>query len=235
LVAVKFGQAIKYGKSLGVIDTVASAIFPFDRRDFPNERITSWRAQRIYDWILTLEEEPLADEEKVGLLRAFVLALNDKATPLDEVLQMIEEEQATAVYGLHRKVLEVSMRRLKSGHFADAVEAAFKDIEKRVKVVHKEGTGEELTGKGLMFAAFSGEEPSIKLADLSDRIGRDIQEGYMHIFAGAMQGVRNPKAHDDIVLDPKRAVFQLYLASLLMDKLDEAGIPYPTPATRKGQ
>jgi len=225
LIAVKFGQAIKYGKSIGLIDTLAAAIFPFDRRDFPNERISSSRAQLVYDWVLTLKEEPLPDDEKVGLLRDFAQALNDKGTPLDGILQMIDEEKSTAVYGLHPRVVEVSMKRLKSAHFADAVEAAFKDIENRVKVLHKEKTGNELTGKGLMFAVFSGDEPSIKLADLNDRIGRDIQEGYMHLFAGAMQGIRNPKAHDEIDLDPNRAMLQLYLASLLMDKLDEVGVP----------
>ena len=46
--------------------------------------------------------------------------------------------------------------------------------------------------------------------------------GYMEIFAGTITGIRNPKAHDNIVIDEKRAIHLLYLASLLMYKLDEA-------------
>ena len=44
----------------------------------------------------------------------------------------------------------------------------------------------------------------------------------MEIFAGAMTGIRNPKAHSNIVLDENRAIHLLHLASLLMYKLDEA-------------
>ena len=45
----------------------------------------------------------------------------------------------------------------------------------------------------------------------------------MEIFAGAMTGIRNPKAHSNIIdIDEKRAIHLIYLASLLMYKLDEA-------------
>jgi hypothetical protein len=43
----------------------------------------------------------------------------------------------------------------------------------------------------------------------------------MQIFAGAMQGIRNPKAHDNIDIHKERAMHQIILASLLMYKLDE--------------
>lgn len=133
---------------------------------------------------------------------------------------------------LHPVVEEVSIERFRSGHYADAVEATFKHIKNRVQAVHKEKTGNELDGSGLMFAAFGGTEPSIKLTDMNDEISKDIQKGYTHLFAGAMEAIRNPKAHDDIDLDPSRAVLQLCLASLLMFKLDDAEIPYPSPAAK---
>jgi len=43
----------------------------------------------------------------------------------------------------------------------------------------------------------------------------------MQIFAGAMTGIRNPKAHANIVIDRNRAIHLLFLASLLFFKLDE--------------
>ena len=44
----------------------------------------------------------------------------------------------------------------------------------------------------------------------------------MQIFAGAMQGIRNPKAHENLSISREDAVKRLVLASLLMDKIDEA-------------
>ena len=46
----------------------------------------------------------------------------------------------------------------------------------------------------------------------------------MHLFAGAIQATRNPKAHEIISITPERALHFLLLASLLMSKLDEAGV-----------
>jgi len=34
--------------------------------------------------------------------------------------------------------------------------------------------------------------------------GRNIQRGYMQIFAGAMIGIRNPKAHKNITIGRER-------------------------------
>jgi hypothetical protein len=43
----------------------------------------------------------------------------------------------------------------------------------------------------------------------------------MEIFSGAMIGIRNPKAHGNIHITEKRAKHFIYLASLLMYKIDE--------------
>jgi uncharacterized protein (TIGR02391 family) len=74
----------------------------------------------------------------------------------------------------------------------------------------------------LMKQAFSLNKPIISLSDLSTKSGQSEQQGYEEIFAGAMTGIRNQKAHSNIVIDEKRATHLLYLASLLMYKLDEA-------------
>ena len=65
------------------------------------------------------------------------------------------------------------------------------------------------------------ENPVVFLDDLSRETGRNIQQGYMDIFAGAMSGIRNPKAHDNVELDEQRAFHHLFVASLLFYKLDE--------------
>lgn len=122
---------------------------------------------------------------------------------------------------LHPRVAQTARPRFESGHFADAVEAAFKEINAIVKDLVRRKTGKELDGSDLMNNAFSPGKPLISLDDLSTESGRDIQQGFMLIFSGAMTGIRNPKAHANISISRERAIHFLFLASLLMYKLDE--------------
>ncbi len=70
-----------------------------------------------------------------------------------------------------------------------------KEVNARVKRLWIAAGQPEKDGKALMLSAFSPNSPTIRLDDLSTESGRNIQEGYMHLFAGAIQGVRNPKSH----------------------------------------
>lgn len=123
---------------------------------------------------------------------------------------------------IHPKIAEVARERFENGYYADAAETAFKAVNTRVKGIWKTAGEAEKDGKNLMLSAFSVNRPVIRLDDLSTQSGKDIQEGYMHIFAGAMQAIRNPKAHEIITISSERAMHFLVLASLLMSKLDEA-------------
>lgn len=123
---------------------------------------------------------------------------------------------------LHPTVVKFAKPRFESGHLADAIEACLKEVNAAVKARNKERTGKEYDGADLMKNTFSPKNPVITLADLSTESGKNEQQGYMEIFAGTMTGIRNPKAHGNIVIDEKRAIHLLYLASLLMYKLDEA-------------
>lgn len=73
-----------------------------------------------------------------------------------------------------------------------------------------------------MRKAFSPSNPLLVFEPLDNENGKNVQEGYMQIFAGAIQGIRNPNAHKNLTISQDRAVKQLILASLLMDKVDEA-------------
>jgi uncharacterized protein (TIGR02391 family) len=111
-----------------------------------------------------------------------------------------------------------------SGHYSAAVFEAMKAVNVRVREFVRATTEQELDGADLMNHAFSPKSPLIRLADLANESGRNEQQGYMLIFAGAMQAIRNPKAHELFTIEERRAVHHLYLASLLMQKLDEAGV-----------
>jgi uncharacterized protein (TIGR02391 family) len=50
---------------------------------------------------------------------------------------------------------------------------------------------------------------------------KDEQEGFMYLFMGAMQGIRNPKAHKEIVQnDPFITLEYLGFASFLLKRID---------------
>jgi uncharacterized protein (TIGR02391 family) len=122
---------------------------------------------------------------------------------------------------LHPVVLKVSKTRFDAGHYADAVEAALKEVNEIVRGIVKAKTGKELDGSDLMNVALSVKAPIITLDDISTVSGKNIQVGYMQIFSGAMTGIRNPKAHANIVISRERAIHFLFLASLLLGKVDE--------------
>ncbi|MCI0541096.1 MAG: TIGR02391 family protein, partial [Verrucomicrobiales bacterium] len=133
---------------------------------------------------------------------------------------------------MHAKVVAAAKARFDAGHYADAVEAALKELNSSVKEMVKKKTGKELDGADLMYQAFSPKSPLIVLDDLSTESGRSIQQGYMEIFAGAMIGIRNPKAHHNLTITPERAIHHLFVASLLFHKLDER-VAVGTPVARR--
>jgi uncharacterized protein (TIGR02391 family) len=122
---------------------------------------------------------------------------------------------------LHAKVQAVANTRFNNGHYADAVEATFKELASTVRALVLQRGGPELDGVPLMQMAFSPKNPIIVLADLATQTGRDMQRGYMDLFAGAMAAIRNPKAHGNIELSPERALHLLFVASTLWHTLDE--------------
>lgn len=122
---------------------------------------------------------------------------------------------------LHELVVKTAKGRFEAGHYADSVEAALKELNSAVKALMKKATGKELDGADLMHQSLSPRNSIIILDDLGTESGRNQQMGYMEIFAGAMTGIRNPKAHENVTITKERAIHHLFLASLLFKRLDE--------------
>lgn len=117
-------------------------------------------------------------------------------------------------------VREVSRALFRDGHYARAVEEAFKCLNNSVK--NKSGLSSK-DGADLMRRAFSTNKPVLTLNDCTSMSEQDEQRGYMEIYAGSMIGIRNPRAHDHRLNDhPRMALQLLVLANHLMDKLDQA-------------
>lgn len=125
---------------------------------------------------------------------------------------------------IHPVVKKLCQKKFKDGHYADAVETALKELNDIVKEYVKKKTGEEYDGSELMQKAFSLNNPVVSLDDLSTENGKNIQKGYMQIFAGAMTGIRNPKTHKNVVITSERAIQLLFFCSLLFYKLEDGKV-----------
>lgn len=122
---------------------------------------------------------------------------------------------------MHPEIIRVAQQRFESEQYADAVEAAFKEINTRVKNMYLEKNGETKDGADLMFSAFHANNPVLCFDFSTSPFSKDdIQKGYMHMFAGAMMGIRNPKAHANEMITKEDALRKLAFASMLMYKLD---------------
>lgn len=119
---------------------------------------------------------------------------------------------------LHPQIRKASEELFRSGHFAQTIFEAFKTVNNMVKSKSKCNRD----GKDLMSYVFKSKDPVIKLNELSSQSDIDEQQGFMLIFMGSMQGIRNPKAHEAVVQkDPYRTLEYLSLASLLARRVDE--------------
>jgi uncharacterized protein (TIGR02391 family) len=139
--------------------------------------------------------------------------------------RVVAEPVAAALAGeatlaqLHPCVREAAERLHRDGHRAAAVFEAYKAIESRVR----ELTGRTESARPLMAKVFDQDMPLLALNDGSSVSDSEEQEGFKLLFMGAMQGVRNPKAHDLFdQLTEERALDYLAFASLLMRRLDDA-------------
>ena len=117
-------------------------------------------------------------------------------------------------------IRESSSSLFRDGHYARAVEEAFKCLNSAVRT--KSGVNDK-DGADLMRAAFSANSPVLSLNAFQSLSDRNEQRGYMDIYAGVMTGIRNPRAHEPGLLDdPEVALEMLIVANHLMRKLESS-------------
>ena len=166
------------------------------------------------------------DEDKLVEIIGIVTALKDDFEKgyLDNLCNNKLINQTTEInyfklLCIHPKIKKVSEKLFLDKHYSQAILDAFKEVNNLVK---KKSYRNDLDGKQLMLTVFSLNKPILKFNDLISQSDKDEQEGYMHLFAGAMQGIRNPKAHDNIIQnDSFKALEYLAFASLLCKKIDK--------------
>jgi uncharacterized protein (TIGR02391 family) len=120
---------------------------------------------------------------------------------------------------LHPDLPAVVRSLFDNGHYAQATLEAFKFLDEEVQRISSSSE----YGTGLMMRVFGGNSPTLKLNTGLSMSDQNEQEGYKFLFAGAMQGIRNPRGHrSGIVDDPDICLDHLSLASMLLRRLDEA-------------
>jgi uncharacterized protein (TIGR02391 family) len=114
------------------------------------------------------------------------------------------------------------VRRLfDNGHYAQATFEALKYLDEEVQRIASDSD----FGQSLMMRVFGGVPPKLALNPGMTLSEQSEQMGYKFIFAGAMTGIRNPRGHKSGMLDdPDTCLDHLSLTSMLLRKLEEAGL-----------
>ena len=126
---------------------------------------------------------------------------------------------------IHPLIQKSSKKLFEDGHFANAAEDAFIEINARVKNLFSiVNPGSKVPdGDTAMTAVFSTNNPLVEFCDRSTETGFNKQKGYMQMLAGAMSALRNPKAHsNNEILSAEEAYRRLATASMLMYAIDDA-------------
>ena len=137
------------------------------------------------------------------------------------------EKQTTAELWsyIHPLIQKSSKKLFEDGHFANAAEDAFIEINDRTKKLFSIVKPNEPVpdGEAAMTTVFSSNNPLVEFCDRSTTTGQNKQKGFMQMLAGAMSALRNPKAHSNSeVLSAEEASRRLAAASMLMYAIDDA-------------
>jgi len=120
---------------------------------------------------------------------------------------------------LHPRIADVANDLFMDGYHWEAVFAASKALMNFVK---ERSDRHDLDGAPLMRTVFSRNSPILAFKDQSDQVDQDEQEGMMHLFEGAVLGIRNPGGHSFPEGPEQRTMEYISLLSMLCYRVQEA-------------
>ncbi|HET8637619.1 MAG TPA: TIGR02391 family protein [Acidobacteriaceae bacterium] len=136
-------------------------------------------------------------------------------------LEAASSEHPFEERNVHSDLPNEVKRLFDNGHYAQATFEAMKFLDEEVQRI----SGRSEYGKSLMMQVFGGNPPQLRLNPGMTTTEQSEQEGFKFIFAGAMAGIRNPRGHKSgLVDDTDTCLDHLVLASMLLRKLEEAGL-----------
>jgi len=144
------------------------------------------------------------------------------ATPLDEIIENHLGLGFEITDLGHPVITQNAYQHYRNGHLRDAVLNSIIAVFDYIR----EKTALDEDGDRLIGQAFALDDAFIVLSELETESGKNDQKGFMQIFKGAYQGIRNPKAHSlTHDLTEEKAAQYLIFASLLARRVDEAHFP----------
>ena len=225
LIATEIGDYIKYETSINEINRIAKAIFKFPRQEFPNESITSVRAQLVYDWILSLEDYDCSVSEKKELLVNFAEHLHPKLLSFLENFEVgVVDEDTLERFDAYQFHPEINMHCRKlygEGNYFHAVFEAVKVYNNLVK--SKAEIDDD--GQSLMMKAWDSNNGVLKIKLSLSETDMNFHDGIKFLSAGLMRAIRNPTAHEPALhwpISEQDAADILSLVSFLLRQYDKA-------------
>ena len=174
-----------------------------------------WLLEKLYGYNrwLKIAEKVQREADEVGLGRPSLVP-RQRADSVRSLLDRFDEAVTVSV------LRNVSRGLFADKYYARAVEEAFKCLNNAVK---DKAAKFDVDGANLMKTVFSARSPVLRFNSLESQSDKYEQLGYMDIFAGSMTGIRNPRAHEnDLIDEPEVALEMLVLANNLMRKLDNS-------------
>lgn len=114
------------------------------------------------------------------------------------------------------EIVDVSRDLFQSGFFNQAVEEAFKALDRYIRT--KSGLSRQ-SGASLMNNAFSPNNPILCWSDRSTVSEEDEHKGYHMMYSGGFLGIRNPVSHEiNWIADHSTALDAIMLAQHLLRK-----------------
>lgn len=232
LIAIQVGDALKYSTSINEINRIAGAIFRFQCENFPNDSITSSRAQLVYDWILSLAKQRMGEGERNKLLQLFVNQLTvegELRTSVHSILKAVGidggevngDKREFLHRGFHGEVIKHCQILFVQGNYFHAVFEACKVYN---KLVSKKAACQK-DGESLMMDVWGWQSGVLKVTACQSETDKNVQDGIKFLSAGLMRAVRNPTAHEPALLWPitkEDCMDMLNFVSFLLRQLDKA-------------
>lgn len=230
LIAIQIGDLLKYDSTVNDINRAAQSVFSFGYERFPNESITSVRAQLIHDWILSLAKQKMNNDERNQKLNQF-LELVVPENHRENVNKILNQAGVTVSPAMnenndfydrkfHSEIHKHCFKLYSQGNYFHTVFEAAKVYNKKVQ----EKAQSKSDGQGLMMEAWTT-NGVLKITACKTDTDKNVQEGVKFLSAGLMQAMRNPTAHEpalDWPISKEDCLDMLSFISYLFRQLDKA-------------